>query len=246
MASDKVQAKPPTVSKLFLVQYALTQPRFTKADVLVLAILIEYHNWNYGYAWPSVETIATVAKLERRTIQKCLGRLAEGGVLRILRGGGRNRSSRYYVPLEAFDSSPFRDAIRNASVARSGSGSSIDGQKGERPRGKERTAARETANCRTPEPILGNPPDWRPSATAASPNGDAVMPTTLDASCIGQFQRWWNENKHSMGMDRGELEDCLLRLDEFIEDHPPYEFREGGWASRLRDEIADYLEDHGS
>lgn len=74
-----------------------------KTDLLVLLAIADNANEETFEAWPSVETIARKARVDKRTAQRALRRLEAQGEIVVLRLGGRtskgNRATVYRVEL---------------------------------------------------------------------------------------------------------------------------------------------------
>ena len=67
----------------------------TLAQGAVAAEILDGYNDEYGYAWPSLDYIASNLGLSRRTVVTAVGILeAEGYIETLGKGGGRGRSSR--------------------------------------------------------------------------------------------------------------------------------------------------------
>lgn len=123
-----------TIDKLMLLHQALADEDLNKADVTVLAVLIEGTNRFKGYCWASVGTIAETAGISRRYVQGIIRKLEAKGYVEVATGGDGPRSTnRYFVQFEGRTGrSPL--AIR----ARKAKGEQI-AHKGEHPVPKGRT-----------------------------------------------------------------------------------------------------------
>ena len=250
-------ARAKTITKLFALQHVLAHPGLTKADGLVLAILIEFTNGAYGYAWPGVETIAAVAGLKKRAVQYSLRRLENVHIVTTESGGGRGKSSRYRVQLDAFDVSPLSDRIKAAVTERAHSRAPLTEGKGRtrvHPFDAERVhgcAERVHDRARNGAPactrtLLTNPSYRKPSARAASSDDDGARPEGFESDSVGgklaAFERWWRENKKHPNLDTDALDEWLNFLTRIASDRDwqsgdPI----GGRAARLYEEVADYL-----
>jgi DNA-binding transcriptional MocR family regulator len=84
------------MSKSILAQVeAKTQARhFTYALLRKLALL---HNERYGYAYPSLDYLASDLRASVRTVQRHLAKLERMGELIVQRVRGRGLNNRYYV-----------------------------------------------------------------------------------------------------------------------------------------------------
>jgi hypothetical protein len=99
MATGAKAVRP--VDKLMLIQRALADVDLSKADVTVLAVLIEATNKAYGCAWPSLATIANTAGIETRSVYRITEKLRRLGYLHIDRGGrGAKDVNVYKVAIE--------------------------------------------------------------------------------------------------------------------------------------------------
>ena len=66
------------------------------SDLLVLLAIADYANGE-GQAWPSIETLAARARMQRRGVQYCLKRLVELGELEVIPNAGPNGCNLYGV-----------------------------------------------------------------------------------------------------------------------------------------------------
>jgi hypothetical protein len=85
-----------TIEKLFVLHGALADNRTSKADVVVLAVLVENTNKQRGYCWGAVSTIAAVAGASERTVQRTLMHLEQLGYVVVDPGGGGPGSTNHY------------------------------------------------------------------------------------------------------------------------------------------------------
>jgi DNA-binding MarR family transcriptional regulator len=72
----------------------------TQARGLTFALLKEIafrHHPKFGYAFPRLQTLADVLRVSIRTVQRHIRKLEDLGELRVIRGGGRGRNSRYFL-----------------------------------------------------------------------------------------------------------------------------------------------------
>jgi hypothetical protein len=86
------------------VIWALRGTTVTGSDLVVLIVLALHtrHEPRDDRAWPSVETIAELAHLHPRNVQRCLRRLeAHGLIVAERRGVGRENPTVYRLPLPA-------------------------------------------------------------------------------------------------------------------------------------------------
>ena len=65
-------------------------------DLLCLLAIADNAD-EFGYAWPSIATIAKKAAMGERGAQKCVQKLAGAGLISIKRGGGRNKTNAYQI-----------------------------------------------------------------------------------------------------------------------------------------------------
>lgn len=65
-------------------------------DLLCLLAIADNAD-EYGYAWPSISTIARKAAMSERGAQKCLRKLEEAGLIQVKLGGGRGSSNSYQI-----------------------------------------------------------------------------------------------------------------------------------------------------
>ncbi|MBL6081395.1 helix-turn-helix domain-containing protein [Belnapia sp. T18] len=96
------------------------QPRPTLAEVAAAATLAEHFNAERGGAWPAQQTIASLTRMERRSVRRALACLEERGLVARVRDGGP-RSSTVYALVMPADGAPQRQqrASHNASSGRS-------------------------------------------------------------------------------------------------------------------------------
>jgi DNA-binding MarR family transcriptional regulator len=55
------------------------------------------HHPKYRYAFPRLQTLANVLRVSIRTVQRHIRKLEDLGELRVIRGRGRGRNSRYFL-----------------------------------------------------------------------------------------------------------------------------------------------------
>jgi hypothetical protein len=233
--------RPRTVQKLFALEYALRHPRLSKGDASVLAILIEYTSGIHGYAWPSVETIAEVARLTERAVQHSLRRLEAVDLIATEPGGGRGRPSRYRVRLNAFDESPLSGAIKQA-AERGSSRSPFSDAKGRRsfhPLETERVNSRsekgELQFQKQRTPVHPNPSDrthlnGNPSAYAGTaPSAAAGGPVTDGHAgrLLAEIERAATARGYLTDQEYAQCNELWERYDAHHGDSI------GGWAYRL-------------
>ena len=65
-------------------------------DLLCLLAIADNADEN-GFAWPSMETIARKAAMSARGARKCIGNLADAGLISVEIGGGRYNSNSYQI-----------------------------------------------------------------------------------------------------------------------------------------------------
>lgn len=90
-----------------------------------LLVLLAMADWadDDGYCWPKIAVLAHKARVDERTVQRCLADLVEAKELERSGGGGRGRSSTYRVVtgLKGDRLSPFAgNAVRDEAQARKG------------------------------------------------------------------------------------------------------------------------------
>jgi DNA-binding MarR family transcriptional regulator len=72
----------------------------SQARGLTFALLKEIafrHHPKFGYAFPRLQTLADVLRVSIRTVQRHIQKLEALGELRVIRGRGRGRNSRYFL-----------------------------------------------------------------------------------------------------------------------------------------------------
>src|SRR5437879_5273234 len=75
--------------------------RATGGDLLVLLAIADHAHDDGGGAWPSVETLAKMARLTERQVQRALRHLERDlHELGVTYGGGRRKTSRYRIRLD--------------------------------------------------------------------------------------------------------------------------------------------------
>lgn len=229
-----------TVRKLFVLQRALMDPALSKADVLVLAAIVEYLNGIHGVAWPSVETIAFVTGLPRRTVQRSLRRLERRDCITVERGGGKGHSNRYSVKLD-FPVSPFQDAIKRAAARaaeqRAAPVSPFTDSKGDNQDAKGRQSVHQTATATSPEPtertLLKSP-----SSNEASACADALLQDDQKlGKNLARIERALRQRPEEFDLYevRSFLEHLHINLDRLDANY--------GRAYRLLDVVAVLIED---
>lgn len=65
------------------------------ADYAVAIALSTYFNSTSGWAWPSLQRLATDTNRYKSTVSRSLARLERYGLLEVVRARGPNRSNRY-------------------------------------------------------------------------------------------------------------------------------------------------------
>lgn len=86
---------------------------------LVLMVLADYHSEDRGYAWPSVETLASDCEIHRSSVHRHLHSLSEQGFISIIGGqGDRHRNNAYVLNFDVVEvnSSKTRQLENDASV----------------------------------------------------------------------------------------------------------------------------------
>ena len=69
----------------------------TGADLKVAVLIWEHTNADYGYAWPSLDYIATQMSLDRSTVVRSVKKLVKRGW--IIRRRGQFRSNHYHLAI---------------------------------------------------------------------------------------------------------------------------------------------------
>ncbi len=69
---------------------------YSGSSLIVLLALADWAN-DEGIAWPSVDTLAAKARVDRRTAQRIVRQLVKDGVLLIEEGGGRGKRHHYRI-----------------------------------------------------------------------------------------------------------------------------------------------------
>lgn len=69
----------------------------TVSQKLILMLLADSHNEDFGFAWPKIERLAEDSLLDERSVQRCIGHLESCGLLSVEKGGGRGNPSKYFV-----------------------------------------------------------------------------------------------------------------------------------------------------
>jgi hypothetical protein len=100
----------------------------------VACALATYMNGD-GACWPSINTIAALLRLNRRTVQRTLRKLEADGFLGVERGGGRGKPSTYTAALNA--------ALSDRGKRKRAAGASLKGGRGV-PKGRRNSATRST------------------------------------------------------------------------------------------------------
>lgn len=72
---------------------------YSSGSLLVLLALADWSNED-GISWPSMETLATKTRIERRSAQRIVRQLAGDGYIKIEEGGGRGKQHRYLIQIE--------------------------------------------------------------------------------------------------------------------------------------------------
>lgn len=230
MAAPKVR----TIDKLMLLHRALDDDRLTKADTKVLAILIEATN--RGVAWPSLETIANTARIQKRSVYRITEKLERLGYLTIERGGrGARDVNQYMVHLDRWTGeSPLR--LRPAS--RKGDKS---GHKGDKPvqirgTGESPESSYESTDIESFR-THGAPDDRR--APCAQKNVD---PMTLLPDRPGAFLARVERRLHDGDLTLDEARQWLDELDCLADEYEGHTGDPiGGQARRLCDAITEWV-----
>lgn len=72
---------------------------YSSGSLLVLLALADWSN-EEGISWPSMETLATKTRIERRSAQRIVRQLESDGYIKIEEGGGRGKQHRYIIQIE--------------------------------------------------------------------------------------------------------------------------------------------------
>ena len=97
------------------INAAFRAPGMTTAEKMVLLVLAD-HARTDGICWPSMATIAERASMTERGVRAIVRRLESTGAIRLEEGGGRGKSNRYRVLIEALNPAPaseFNEETRN-------------------------------------------------------------------------------------------------------------------------------------
>lgn len=230
MAAPKVR----TIDKLMLLHRALADDRLTKADTKVLAILIEATN--RGVAWPSLETIANTARIEKRSVYRSTEKLRKLGYLLIERGGrGARDVNRYIVHLGRWTG---ESPLKLKPASRKGDKSGNKGDKS----GSIRGTGRSTESSYEPAYVEsfrthGAPDDRR--APCAQKNVD---PMTLLPERPGAFLAWVERRLRDGDLTVDEAHQWLDELDCLADEYESHTGDPiGGRAQRLYDALADWM-----
>jgi hypothetical protein len=96
-SADRVQGNSTLLARYLLVFDAARDARLARTDVAVLMAILDHMNSKTGLAFPSLDTIAAEAKVNRRTASRSIDRLVDTAHLTRIRGTGR-RSNGYRMP----------------------------------------------------------------------------------------------------------------------------------------------------
>lgn len=69
----------------------------SRAELLVLLAIADYTNDRFGYAWPSIDSLAKKARCTQRGVQKIIARLVKAKKLSVEYGKGEHGTNRYRV-----------------------------------------------------------------------------------------------------------------------------------------------------
>lgn len=82
---------------------------------LLVLLAIGEHADKAGIAWPSIKRLAQRCRMDRRSVQRAVGRLVEKGLLAVVEeGGGAGKSNRYRVVMERAAQEPLFEAEERA------------------------------------------------------------------------------------------------------------------------------------
>jgi Helix-turn-helix domain len=98
--------------------------RQKSGTLLVLLALADYTN-SEGIAWPAVSTLAGKARMSERNVQRCVSALQKAGELEVRQNQGRKGSNIYRIRLLPDVNTPDATDIRDASVAKGVSPTSL-------------------------------------------------------------------------------------------------------------------------
>jgi Helix-turn-helix domain len=98
--------------------------RQKSGTLLVLLALADYTN-SEGIAWPAVSTLAGKARMSERNVQRCVRALQKAGELEVRQNQGRKGSNIYRIRLLPDVNTPDATDIRDASVAKGVSPTSL-------------------------------------------------------------------------------------------------------------------------
>lgn len=232
MAAPKVR----TIDKLMLLHRALADDRLGKADVTILATVVEATHSKYGFAWASVASIAQVVGVSRRYVQLALRKLESLGYLRIELGGRGPKSTNRYIPnVEGRStSSPLamRPTEAKGEVNRDkGEVQAQKGRSGGSPNTSDYSSYTDTFRSR------GAPDDRR--APVAQKNVD---PMTLLPERPGAFLAWVERRLRDGDLTVDEAHQWLDELDCLADEYESHTGDPiGGRAQRLYDALADWM-----
>lgn len=201
------------VDKLCFIRAMARDPKLNGVPLRVGIELVEHYNHKWGYAFPSVRTLANILEVTERAVQKATRKLSESGWFEVKVLGGRRHSNRY-IPVwkRMNEHSPFEKERANP-----GSG------KGE-PKGAERM------NQSSPEPSYKEPA-YQP--TVSTPSADAGKKTGRKRSLPDEWQP--DEKAQLISEELGHTdEDRAYILDQFRDHHRANGARMADWDAAFR------------
>lgn len=93
----------PAWRQLHLVRLALRHPKTTKADVAVLAEIVQRYHRDYGNGWASHEMLSDEAGVHKRSVIRAKSKLEKLGFIYVLEEGRRGRATVYLPNFEMVD-----------------------------------------------------------------------------------------------------------------------------------------------
>lgn len=160
------------------------------ADLLVLLALADKaggHDDDFDHAYPSVQTICSMTKLSRRTVQMALGRLKDGGYIRKTgehKWGGSKFTNQYRIEKKKVGGAS--DDIDREGGASDDRGGASEGTEGAHPDAPNPSITRPSSSLRSEEPDARPPEDsvlFDPGeATRPSPKKKSVTYRGVKAS----------------------------------------------------------------
>lgn len=149
-----------TRRKLEWLDAVSSDPRLHNLSVaLAVKLAVRYLNSETEEAWPGIDRLAHELNADRRSVQRALDRLVDGGWLRRKRGGGRANTNTYQIKggvavVRAVETPPLKEHKGRRFGPEKGGVSVPKGRSKRRPNPRENPGRRRGASAALLMPLL--------------------------------------------------------------------------------------------